>query len=173
MWGLKKNWHCLGLFLRLFWTFHLTFSKPPSYILSGTHQILFPLVAYCDKWVIWKLRQTNILRPFLDIFEKLPETQIFFCKITPLHSKNCFFWIFQKIFFSNRPRSFFLSKSSYSICHDSKMEIVLKNYSKKYFWRKYFTKIFSISVTPFWNRETKCCNLALKKGFGAIWKKRF
>ena len=31
-----------------------------------------------DKWVMSKLRQTTILRPFFDIFERLPNTQNFF-----------------------------------------------------------------------------------------------
>ena len=31
-----------------------------------------------DKWVMSKFRQTTILRPFFDIFERLPKTQNFF-----------------------------------------------------------------------------------------------
>ena len=45
--GPKKIWHHFGLFLSLFLAFHLKFlqlcKKPQSYI-SGTHQLLFPLV---------------------------------------------------------------------------------------------------------------------------------
>ena len=45
--GQKENWHHFGLFLNLFSAFHLKFlqlcKKPQSYI-SGTHQLLFPLV---------------------------------------------------------------------------------------------------------------------------------
>ena len=51
--GWKKNWHHFGLFLSLFSTFHLNFlqlcKKLPSYI-SGTHQLLFPLVNNGQKW---------------------------------------------------------------------------------------------------------------------------
>ena len=36
------------------------------------------LVEGGDKWVMSKLRQTTILRPLFDIFERLPKTQIFF-----------------------------------------------------------------------------------------------
>ena len=49
----QKNWHHFGLFLSLFLAFHLKFlqlcKKPPSYI-SGTHQLLFPLVNNSQNW---------------------------------------------------------------------------------------------------------------------------
>ena len=51
--GPKKIWHHFGLFLSLFLAFHLKFlqlcKKPPSYI-SGTHQLLFPLVNNGQNW---------------------------------------------------------------------------------------------------------------------------
>ena len=51
--GQKKIWHHFGLFLSLFLAFHLKFlqlcKKPPSYI-SGTHQLLFPLVNNGQNW---------------------------------------------------------------------------------------------------------------------------
>ena len=51
--GPKKIWHHFGLFLSLFSAFHLKFlqlcKKPPSYI-SGTHQLLFPLVNNGQNW---------------------------------------------------------------------------------------------------------------------------
>ena len=44
-----------------------------------------------DKWVMSKLRQTNVLRPFLDIFERLPKTQNFFLeKLPPGIAKTVF-----------------------------------------------------------------------------------
>ena len=142
MWGLKKNWHCLGLFLRLFWTFHLTFSKPPSYILSGTHQILFPLVAYCDKWVIWKLRQTNILRPFLDIFEKLPETQIFFAKLPPCTAKTVFSEFFKKYFFPIAPDPFFYRSQVIAFVMIPKWKLFWKIIPKNIFEENILPKYF-------------------------------
>ena len=49
----KKIWHHFGLFLSLFLTFHLNIlqlcKKLPSYI-SGTHQLMFPLVNNGQKW---------------------------------------------------------------------------------------------------------------------------
>ena len=51
--GPKKIWHHFGLFLSLFSAFHLKFlqlcKKPQSYI-SGTHQLLFPLVNNGQNW---------------------------------------------------------------------------------------------------------------------------
>ena len=44
-----------------------------------------------DKWVMSKLRQTNVLRPFLDIFERLPKTQNFFLQnLPPCTAKTVF-----------------------------------------------------------------------------------
>ena len=37
-----------------------------------------PWIEGGDKWVMSKFRQTTILRPFFDIFERLPKTQNFF-----------------------------------------------------------------------------------------------
>ena len=37
-----------------------------------------PYVEGGDKWVMSNFRQTTILRPFFDIFERLPKTQNFF-----------------------------------------------------------------------------------------------
>ena len=49
----KKIWHHFGLFLSLFSAFHLNFfqlcKKLQSYI-SGTHQLLFPLVNNGQNW---------------------------------------------------------------------------------------------------------------------------
>ena len=79
-----------------------------------------------DKWVMSKFRQTTILRPFFDIFERLPKTQnFFFWKITPLHCKNRFWkskggglWMLKKKILQIK----FLSKPCYGIrSHDSKM----------------------------------------------------
>merc|ERR1711978_728169 len=51
--GPKKILHHFGLFISLFLAFHLKFlqlcKKPPSYI-SGTHQLLFPLVNNGQNW---------------------------------------------------------------------------------------------------------------------------
>ena len=58
--GPKNFWHHFGLFLRLFSAFHLKFlqlcKKPPSYI-SGTHQLLFPLVNNGQNWCqkLWRI----------------------------------------------------------------------------------------------------------------------
>ena len=44
-----------------------------------------------DKWVMSKFRQTTILRPFFDIFERLPKTQnFFFEKLPPCTAKTVF-----------------------------------------------------------------------------------
>ena len=51
--GHKNIWHHFGLFLSLFSAFHLKVlqlcKKPQSYI-SGTHQLLFPLVKNGQNW---------------------------------------------------------------------------------------------------------------------------
>ena len=44
-----------------------------------------------DKWVMSKFGWTTILRPFLDIFERLPKTlNFFFEKLTPCTAKTAF-----------------------------------------------------------------------------------
>ena len=44
-----------------------------------------------DKWVMSKFRRTTILRPFFDIFERLPKTQnFFFEKLPPCTAKTVF-----------------------------------------------------------------------------------
>ena len=44
-----------------------------------------------DKWVMSKFRQTTILRPFFDIFKRLPKTQnFFFEKLPPCTAKTVF-----------------------------------------------------------------------------------
>ena len=50
-----------------------------------------------------------------------------------------------------------------------------KKYFEKYFWTNIYKKYFQYpSVIPFWNRETKCYNMALiKKRFGELEKKIF
>ena len=48
-------------------------------------------IAQSDKWVMSKFRQTTILRPFFDIFERLPKTQnFFFEKLPPCTAKTVF-----------------------------------------------------------------------------------
>merc|ERR1711978_542353 len=63
--GPKKILHHFGLFLSLFSAFHLKFlqlcKKPPSYI-SGTYQLLFPLVNNGQNWC---QKLCNIFSPLL------------------------------------------------------------------------------------------------------------
>ena len=108
---------------------------------------------------------TNILRPFLYIFERLPKTQNFFSwKITPLHSKNRFFLTkgppfgFEKIFFSKSPKIIFLAKPfDRNWSHDSKKvwhlgirnifgNIFLKNIFKNIFSKNIYKNIFNTQV---------------------------
>ena len=50
-----------------------------------------PKLEGSDKWVMSKFRQTTILRPFFDIFERLPKTQnFFFEKLPPCTAKTVF-----------------------------------------------------------------------------------
>ena len=133
-----------------------------------------------------KFRWTTILRPFFDIFERLPKTQnFFFEKLPPCTAKTIFSepkghpFGLKKYFFSNRPKSIFYQ----SQCFPFGLTIpkwyntwVLKIYLEKFwkfFWKKIQKNIFEKniykkylqypSVIPFWNRENKCHNMALIK----------
>ena len=83
-----------------------------------------------DKWVMSKLRWTNFLRQFLDIFERVPKTQNFFClqNLPPCTAKTVFSepkgppFRFKEIFFFKSPQIIFLSQPLHCIwSHDSKM----------------------------------------------------
>ena len=86
-----------------------------------------------------KLRWTNILGPFLDIFERLTPFLPFF-----LTAKGPPFWIKKNIFFKS-PLIIFLSKPKCCIwSHNSKMVLHLgiENTFCKYLFKKYFQQYF-------------------------------
>ena len=95
-----------------------------------------------------KFRQTTILRPFFDIFERLLETQIFFFwKITPWHCKNRFWkskgsplWMLKKksfnsSFYQSHVMAFGLTIPKWY--NSWVLQIFLKN-----IWSKIFFKLF-------------------------------
>ena len=119
-----------------------------------------------DKWVMSKFWRTAILRPFFDIFERLLETQNFFCEKLPPRTAN--------IVFENpkaKPCDSIWSHNSKMVEHLGISNIFCKYLVKNIFrnifsnfLKKYFQKYFQyLSVISFWNRETKCHHMALIK----------
>ena len=126
-----------------------------------------------------KFRQTTILRPFFDIFERLPKTQnFFFWKITPLHCKNRFWkskgsplWMLKKksfnsSFYQSHVMAFGLTIPKWY--NSWVLQIFLKNiWSKIFFkiffsnfknWKNFFNQIFTKNI----------CNTQVLYHFGIV-----